>query len=204
MIWNVASQSQYWREIVTTNHLHFSAIPPGMLNLIHGYICSGWWYFPTSAWERLYHHIIITCTITWQKPVTFSGLPPGVLNLVLGTGARAGDTLVKHPDVKLVSFTGSTITAQHLRQAAAPHCKKISLEVNQNHLENFSYCKCTDFTHGHCQDTVTYSSDKSAAVTLLQSVCLSCHAGIKVTNVFRAIKPQRRDHIFRFENIWKK
>ena len=53
---------------------------------------------------------------------------------MLGTGARAGDALVRHPDVKIVSFTGSTVTAQYIRQAAAPYCKKLSLEVSNRGL----------------------------------------------------------------------
>ena len=50
--------------------------------------------------------------------------------MVFGTGAGAGEALVKHPDVPLVSFTGSTATAQRIQTACAPHAKKLSLEVN--------------------------------------------------------------------------
>lgn len=58
-----------------------------------------------------------------------SGLPPGVINIVFGVGPRAGEALVKHPDVPLVSFTGGTVTAKRIREVCAPHCKKFSLEV---------------------------------------------------------------------------
>ena len=51
--------------------------------------------------------------------------------MVFGTGPRVGDALVKHPDVKLISFTGSTPTARIIRAAAAPHTKKLSLEVGK-------------------------------------------------------------------------
>ena len=57
------------------------------------------------------------------------GVPPGVVNMVFGTGPRAGDALVGHPDVPLVSFTGSTATAQHITERSAPYCKKLSLEL---------------------------------------------------------------------------
>lgn len=50
--------------------------------------------------------------------------------MVFGTGPRAGHALVSHPDIRLVSFTGSTATAAIIRSAAAPLCKKLSLEVS--------------------------------------------------------------------------
>ena len=59
----------------------------------------------------------------------FIGLPPGVINFVFGLGPKAGDAIVKHPRVPIVSFTGGTVTAVKLRQAAAPYSKKLSLEV---------------------------------------------------------------------------
>ena len=37
-----------------------------------------------------------------------AGLPPGVLNIIHGTGPGAGEHIVTHPDVKAISFTGST------------------------------------------------------------------------------------------------
>ena len=59
-----------------------------------------------------------------------TGLPPGVINFVFGLGPKAGEAIVKHPKVPLVSFTGGTVTAVKLRQAAAPFSKKLSLEVS--------------------------------------------------------------------------
>lgn len=58
-----------------------------------------------------------------------AGVPPGVVNVVFGTGQRAGDALVGHPDVPLISFTGSTATAQRITERSAPYCKKLSLEL---------------------------------------------------------------------------
>ncbi|XP_041361231.1 2-aminomuconic semialdehyde dehydrogenase-like [Gigantopelta aegis] len=58
-----------------------------------------------------------------------AGLPAGVVNMVFGVGPRAGEALVKHPNVPLISFTGGTVTAEKLRIAAAPFCKKFSLEL---------------------------------------------------------------------------
>ncbi|KAL7865015.1 hypothetical protein AOLI_G00164350 [Acnodon oligacanthus] len=58
-----------------------------------------------------------------------AGFPPGVVNIVFGTGPRAGDALVAHPDVPLISFTGSTATARVITERSAPYCKKLSLEL---------------------------------------------------------------------------
>ncbi|XP_029351671.1 2-aminomuconic semialdehyde dehydrogenase isoform X2 [Echeneis naucrates] len=57
------------------------------------------------------------------------GIPPGVVNIVFGTGPKAGDALVGHPNVPLISFTGSTATAQRITERSAPYCKKLSLEL---------------------------------------------------------------------------
>ena len=57
------------------------------------------------------------------------GLPKGVLNIVHGTGAGVGVPLVVHPDVKAVSFTGSTLTGQSIAKATAGQFKKLSLEM---------------------------------------------------------------------------
>lgn len=56
-------------------------------------------------------------------------LPPGVINIVFGLGAEAGEALVKHPQVPIVSFTGGTSTGKHLNATAAPLLKKVSLEL---------------------------------------------------------------------------
>ncbi|MBF2053463.1 MAG: aldehyde dehydrogenase [Candidatus Sericytochromatia bacterium] len=56
-------------------------------------------------------------------------LPAGVLNLVHGTGPRVGEALCAHPDVKGISFTGSTATGAAIARVAAPQFKKLSLEM---------------------------------------------------------------------------
>jgi aldehyde dehydrogenase (NAD+) len=57
-----------------------------------------------------------------------AGLPPGVLNLVTGAG-DAGDALVTHPDVRVISFTGSTATGLQVYAKAARLGKKVTLEM---------------------------------------------------------------------------
>ncbi len=56
-----------------------------------------------------------------------AGIPPGVLNLVHGYGKEAGEPLVAHPDVRAISFTGSTATGNRIVQSAG--LKKFSMEL---------------------------------------------------------------------------
>jgi 5-carboxymethyl-2-hydroxymuconic-semialdehyde dehydrogenase len=56
-----------------------------------------------------------------------AGIPPGVLNVVHGFGRDAGEPLTRHPDVRAISFTGSTATGQRIVQAAG--LKKFSMEL---------------------------------------------------------------------------
>lgn len=58
-----------------------------------------------------------------------AGLPKGVLNIVHGTGAKAGQAIVEHPDVVAISFTGGTVTGKKIAATAAPLFKKLSLEL---------------------------------------------------------------------------
>ncbi|MEW9573070.1 aldehyde dehydrogenase [Rhodanobacter sp. Si-c] len=58
-----------------------------------------------------------------------AGLPPGILNIVHGRGPTVGQALVEHPQVKAISFTGSTATGAHIAAAAAAQFKKLSLEM---------------------------------------------------------------------------
>lgn len=57
------------------------------------------------------------------------GLPPGVLNVVQGTGPEAGAALVEHPDVDLVSFTGSAATGRWINERAGARLAKVCLEL---------------------------------------------------------------------------
>jgi len=56
-----------------------------------------------------------------------AGIPPGVLNLVHGYGKEAGEPLVRHPDVRAISFTGSTATGNRIVKEAG--LKKFSMEL---------------------------------------------------------------------------
>ena len=57
------------------------------------------------------------------------GFPKGVLNIVHGLGPDVGEPLVTHPQVKAISFTGSTGVGRRIASLAAPMLKKVSLEL---------------------------------------------------------------------------
>jgi acyl-CoA reductase-like NAD-dependent aldehyde dehydrogenase len=58
-----------------------------------------------------------------------AGVPAGVFNLVSGTGAVVGEALVAHPDVDMVSFTGSTRAGKRVSEIAANSVKRVALEL---------------------------------------------------------------------------
>ena len=58
-----------------------------------------------------------------------TGFPPGVFNLVNGDGAITGDALTSHPDINMISFTGSTRAGALISQNAAKDFKRVSLEL---------------------------------------------------------------------------
>ncbi len=58
-----------------------------------------------------------------------AGVPPGVVNLVQGRGEEVGVALVRHPDVHLVSFTGSAVVGREVAAACGQSLKRVSLEL---------------------------------------------------------------------------
>jgi aldehyde dehydrogenase (NAD+) len=58
-----------------------------------------------------------------------AGFPPGVVNIVPGLGQEAGAALVEHPDVRRITFTGSTDTARAISRAAAGTLKQLAFEL---------------------------------------------------------------------------
>ena len=63
------------------------------------------------------------------KALEEAGMPPGVVNLVTGSAPELGATLVKHPDVALISFTGSKTTGGKVAVDAATHHKRVAREM---------------------------------------------------------------------------
>jgi acyl-CoA reductase-like NAD-dependent aldehyde dehydrogenase len=57
------------------------------------------------------------------------GLPAGVFNLVSGTGPVVGEAIVAHPEVDMISFTGSTRAGKRISEVAAATVKRVALEL---------------------------------------------------------------------------
>jgi alpha-ketoglutaric semialdehyde dehydrogenase len=101
------------------------------------------WNFPVAlASYKIFSALIAGNTVIWKpaSEVALSakifveileeaGLPAGVLNLITGSGRTVGRTLAEHPDVKVISFTGSTEVGQQLAEMSCKTLKRISLEL---------------------------------------------------------------------------
>jgi aldehyde dehydrogenase (NAD+) len=101
------------------------------------------WNFPMAipSW-KIIPALVCGNTVVF-KPATYTplvglrfaqilqeaGLPPGVLNVVTGSGTTVGDALVEHPDVAIISFTGSTETGLAIAEKCARRGKRVSLEM---------------------------------------------------------------------------
>lgn len=70
-----------------------------------------------------------TSAFLLAEAVRQAGLPDGVFNLVHGTGPEVGEALVRHPEVDMVSFTGSTRAGRHIAAIASGDIKRIALEL---------------------------------------------------------------------------
>ncbi|MBS0366338.1 MAG: aldehyde dehydrogenase family protein [Proteobacteria bacterium] len=68
-------------------------------------------------------------SLLFAEFVAEAGFPPGVFNLVNGEGAVAGAALCAHPDVDMISFTGSSRAGAAISAAAAPTFKRVALEL---------------------------------------------------------------------------
>lgn len=68
-------------------------------------------------------------TIMFAQACAEADVPDGVVNVVSGTGPTTGEQLVTHPDVAMVSFTGSTAVGTHIAGLVAPRAKRVHLEL---------------------------------------------------------------------------
>ncbi|WP_060209748.1 aldehyde dehydrogenase family protein [Sporosarcina koreensis] len=101
------------------------------------------WNFPVAiATWKSFPAIVAGNTFVW-KPATETpmmayemakifeevGLPSGVANVVFGSGSEVGTAMIEHPDIRVISFTGSTETGRHVAETGGRHLKKVSLEM---------------------------------------------------------------------------
>jgi acyl-CoA reductase-like NAD-dependent aldehyde dehydrogenase len=69
------------------------------------------------------------CATLLVELMAEAGFPPGTVNLVTGTGADVGDAIVDNPDVRVISFTGSSDTGRAIAARAGRRLKRLSLEL---------------------------------------------------------------------------
>ena len=124
-----------------------------------------------SFFEGSYAHRLSKLLKYHVPPPLPPGLPAGVVNMVFGVGPRAGEALVTHPDVPLISFTGSTVVGQRIQALSAPYIKRLSLEVGQWRLDLHVYTETNFSLKRHnspnlCSDT--YLSQNST------TSCINC------------------------------
>jgi aldehyde dehydrogenase (NAD+) len=67
--------------------------------------------------------------VNFVKVLAEAGVPPGVVNLVMGGGDEVGNAMTTAPEVRVVSFTGSTAVGRIVSERAAPSFKKVHLEM---------------------------------------------------------------------------
>lgn len=72
---------------------------------------------------------------TLVEILTEAGVPDGVLNIVHGGGNEVGNAIVEHPDIELISFTGSTAVGKKISEIASRDLKRVSLELGGKNAE---------------------------------------------------------------------
>ena len=101
------------------------------------------WNFPISqAVDKIAAAMLAGCTVilkpsevtpvsalAFAEAAAEAGVPAGVLNLVNGSGITAGEALVRHPDVDMITFTGSTRVGKRIAALAAERVARVSLEL---------------------------------------------------------------------------
>lgn len=112
-------------------------VPVGVAGLITP------WNFPIAiaSWKA-FPALVAGNTVVW-KPSNESplmayelgkifeevGLPNGVVNIVFGAGSTVGTAMVEHPDIRIISFTGSNATGSKVAELGGKLLKKVSLEL---------------------------------------------------------------------------
>lgn len=115
----------------------FEKIPHGVIGAISA------WNFPLALFARKVapalaagntivikpHELAPLAALEATRLAEEAGIPAGVLNVVTGNGPDVGTPLVEHPDIKLITMTGSTATGKKIMAAAAGTLKEVRLEL---------------------------------------------------------------------------
>ena len=101
------------------------------------------WNFPTAipAWKAFHALVcgcpfilkpsrdVSLCAAEFIKCLTEGGFPKGVIGLIHGAGGSVGEALIDHPDVRLIAFTGSSVTGAHISSRCGALNKNCSMEM---------------------------------------------------------------------------
>lgn len=71
----------------------------------------------------------------FMKVCAEEGVPPGVVNMITGSGAELGEPMIHNPEVRIVSFTGSTQVGRKVSEACAPTFKHCCLEMGGKNIQ---------------------------------------------------------------------
>lgn len=111
-----------------------------------------------------------------------ASLPDGVVNILAGFGLPAGDHLISHPDVDMISFTGSTRVGRRAMQAGAEGIKKVSLELGGKN----AHIVCSDADLDLAHDAVLHGAFLNAGQ--------SCNCGSRLL-IDRKVAPAFIDRL---------
>ena len=136
-------KGELYEQSATGSSLYTVRRPLGVVGLITP------WNFPAAipAWKlapALVYGNTVVLKLAQEAPLTGlhiaaafdeAGIPDGVLNVVIGRGADVGTPLVRHPQVRAISFTGSVAVGRQVRDEATALGKRVQLELGgQNPL----------------------------------------------------------------------
>lgn len=110
----------------------------------------------------------------FAKGVEAAGFPKGVFNLVTGRGGEVGNVLAGHPDIRMISFTGSTSAGREVGRLALSNIKKCTLELG-----------------GKSAGIVLESADMEAAVDAVLTDCFM-NTGQTCNAITRMIIPKSK------------
>ncbi len=158
------------------------------------------WNFPVAvpSWKML-PALIAGNTVVWKpsedtpavsaafvQAFADAGLPAGVLNLVTGYG-EAGGALVAHPDVRIISFTGSTTTGLKVYTTAAGLGKKVTLEMGGKN----AIIVLDDANLDLAAEAITWSAFGTTGQRCTATSRLIVQSGIKPALVARLVEKAR-------------
>lgn len=101
-------------------------------------------------------------------------LPAGACNLVVGKAPPIGEVLCRHPDVRLISFTGSTAVGKQLLQQTAPYIKRLALELGGN----APFIVCDDAAIDNAIDALMQNKFRCAGQTCVCANRILVHEAI--------------------------